>query len=58
MTAVCNRVDKGVKQDIKDWDKAVNSISSTNRWVDKASKPRIGTVFAVFVNHSQKNWPE
>ena len=48
MTAVCNRVDKGVKQDIKDWDKAVNSISSTNRWVDKASKPRIGTVFAVF----------
>ena len=33
-TPVCSRIDEGVKPDVGDKDKVVDSISSTDRWTD------------------------
>ena len=43
-TVVCSRDNKGVKWYVRDQNKAVNIILSTNRWVDGENEPGTGTV--------------
>jgi len=39
-SSVCDRIDKGVEQNVGDQDKVINSVPPTNRWADKTNEPR------------------
>jgi len=41
---VCSRNDGGAKPLIRNPNKTLNSLSSSNRWADGKDKPGIGTV--------------
>ena len=46
-TSIHGRVDKKVEQNVGNKDEAVNSILSTDRWVDGMNEPKIGTISLV-----------
>jgi len=41
---VCSRIDKGVEQNVGNWDEIINSILPTKKWADRMNKPRTWTV--------------
>ena len=46
-TLVCGRIDKGVKQDVRNKDEIVNCISSPNGWTNREDELRTGAVSPV-----------
>jgi len=47
-TSICGGIDKGVKHNVGNKDKVVNSVPPTNRWADGMYKSRSRTVLEVF----------
>jgi len=47
-TSICGGIDKGVKQNVGDKDKVVNSVPPTNGWANGTYKSRSRTVLEVF----------
>ena len=48
MASVCSRINEGVKQDVRNRNKVVDSIPPTDRWANGTNEPRTGTVLEVF----------
>ena len=47
-TSICSRIDKGVKQNVGNKDKVVNSVPPTNGWANETYESRSRTVLEVF----------